>query len=329
MSTRDSKDQCCEKNESLITEEVPVVLENETVDGYCQWLQEPNNAFHPAGKIILRNELPGGKYDILWSGQRNQYYFVKTNVYLDELLDLPNPIFNSIIDDIKYFWDNKKLFDKYKYAYKRGILLFGEPGCGKTSITAQLSEIVIGMGGIIFSINNGRMLENYATAIPNLLKRIQPDVPILALIEDLDGLLRNTENETLLLNILDGLNQTNNVVFIGNTNYPENLKERILNRPSRFDKRYYIGPPNAAVRKYYFENKITADDLAKTNMNELVEKSEGLTLAHLGEMIKGIYIFNKNIDEVINELKNMKNFISSNKFETKSGSVGFGNKSKK
>jgi AAA+ superfamily predicted ATPase len=298
-------------------------------DGYCQWLKEANNVYHPVGKIELMQELPGGKYDILWSNERSQYYFIKTNVVLDELLELPNPTFNSIIGDIKYFWKNKSLFDKYKYAYKRGILLFGEPGCGKTSITAQLTDyITTKMNGIVFSINNGRMLDFYASAVPNLLKRIQPDVPVLVLIEDLDGLLRNTENETLLLNILDGLNQTNNVVFIGNTNYPENLKDRILNRPSRFDKRYYIGPPNAAVRKFYFENKITPDDLKKTNINELVEKSEGLTLAHLGELIKGIYIFNKTVNEVVDDLRDMKNFISSSKFDSKGTSVGFSNKKK-
>lgn len=298
-------------------------------DGYCQWQVEPNGAYYPVSKIRLIDELPGGKYDIQWSNETNQYFFSKTSVELDELLNLPNPTFNSIIDDIKYFWNNKELFDKYKYTYKRGILLYGEPGCGKTSITAQLSEIVIKMNGIVLSINDGRTLGNYSDAVPRILKRIQPDVPILALIEDLDGLLRDNDYETSLLNILDGLNQTKNVVFVANTNYPENLKDRILNRPSRFDKRYYIGPPNAAVRKFYFENKITDDDLSKTNIDELVEKSEGLTLAHLGEMIKGIYIFNKKIDDVINELKDMKNFISSSKFETKGASVGFGNKSKK
>lgn len=316
-------------NESI---EVPVESERtskEKSDGYCQWRKEPNGEYHPMSEITLVDELPGGKYDILWSNQTNQYYFSKTNVILDELLDLPNPVFSSIINDIKYFWNNKELFDKYHYAYKRGILLFGEPGCGKTSITAQLSDIIIKMNGVVFSINNSRMLNNYADAVPNLLKRIQPNVPVLALIEDLDGLIRHTDTETQLLNILDGLNQMENVVYIGNTNYPENLKERILNRPSRFDKRYYIGPPSAAVRKFYFENKITEEDLEKTNIDELVEKSEGLTLAHLGELIKGIYIFNKNINDVITELKDMKNFISSSKFETKNSSVGFGTKSKK
>jgi len=321
-----------EKSEEPI--EVPsikVSTEEVNTGGYCQWQKESNNEYYPVGDIILTNKLPAGKYDIEWSNRREVFFFIKTSVVLDELLDLPNPVFNSIIDDIKYFWNNKNLFEKYRYAYKRGILLFGEPGCGKTSITAQLSEIIINtMNGVVFSINNGHMLEKYAQAVPKILRTIQPDTPILVLIEDLDGLLLHNDNETLLLNILDGLNQTNNVVFIGNTNYPEKLKDRILNRPSRFDKRYYIGPPNSSVRKYYFENKITADDLLKTNIDELVEKSEGLTLAHLGELIKGVYIFNKNVDDVIDELKDMKNFISSSKFESNGKTVkGFSGDAKK
>jgi len=55
-----------------------------------------------------------------------------------------------------------------------------------------------------------------------------------------------------VLNLLDGVKQVDNIIYIATTNYPELLEERILNRPSRFDRRFHIGTPSAEVRKFYF-----------------------------------------------------------------------------
>lgn len=298
-------------------------------NGFIEWIVGPNDQYIPTLKITTISKLLPGKYKIEWNGVYNEWMFVKQSINLDELLNLPNSVFNEILEDINYFWDNKHLFNKYKFAYKRGILLWGNPGCGKSSLTALLSQQVINKNGIVISINNSEDLQRYLSAMSSIFRKIEPDTPVLVLYEDLDGLVRNSEVETLLLNILDGMNQSENVVNIGCTNYPENLKERVLNRPSRFDKRYYIGLPDASVRKFYFENKIFPEDIERMGgesfLTKIVSETESLTLSHLGEFIKSVFIFNNDVDSTISLLKDMSKNISSTKNQGVK-SMGFANK---
>jgi AAA+ superfamily predicted ATPase len=303
-------------------------LENEdtsnNTSNYSEWIESDNQTFFPSIKVITHKKLQPGLYDIDYSHTRESYFFKKKELVLDELIKLPDPTFNLVLKDMEYFWNNEQNFIDYNFAYKRGILLYGPPGCGKTSLTALLSNYLVkNIGGIVFSIKTSRDLDFYSHAIPDYFKVIENKTPILTLIEDLDGLLAFKENETMLLNILDGFKQINNAVYIGCTNYPEQLKDRILNRPSRFDKRYYIGKPLADVRKFYLENKIKNDDLNKYSIDDIVKKTEGLSLAHIGELIKSVYIFGKELDESIEELHNMSNFISSTKFEKNDKPTGF------
>jgi energy-coupling factor transporter ATP-binding protein EcfA2 len=293
---------------------------NEKKIGYEDWIVGANNQFIPTPKITTIKKLIPGKYSIKWNDEYSRYCFVRESVNLDELLYLPNPVLEKIITDIDYFWDHKDLFEKYKFAYKRGILLYGKPGCGKSSITALLSEQVIAKGGIVLSVNNQDALHVYYNSIASIFRFIEPDTRILTIFEDLDGLVRNSETETVLLNILDGMNQSENVVNIGCTNYPENLKERILNRPSRFDKRYNIGLPDAKVRKFYLEHKINEEDLkiiGGNSFDDIVSKTEGLTLAHLGELIKSVFIFGNSLDNTLKTLTDMSLTISSSNDENR------------
>lgn len=297
---------------------------SKNVSNYSEWIESDNQTFFPSTKLVIHKKLPAGLYDVDYSHSKESYYFKRKELVLDELINLPDPTFKLILDDMQYFWNNEKKFDTYNFAYKRGILLYGPPGNGKTSLTALLSNYLINnKGGVVFSMKTGGDLDYYAQAIPDYLRVIEKNTPILTLVEDLDGLLAYKENETLLLNILDGFKQINNAVYIGCTNYPEQLKDRILNRPSRFDKRYYIGNPLADVRKFYLENKIKNDDLKRYAINDIVKKTEGLSLAHLGELIKSVYIFGKDLDESIDELRSMSDFISSTKFEKGNKPSGF------
>lgn len=298
-----------------------------TENKYTCWVKEKNNEYIPC--LTTYPTLEPGKYKIKWNSSFGNYVFARESLVLDDLLELPNNTFREILSDINYFWDNRQLFTKYKFSYKRGILLYGNPGCGKSSIVALLSLQIIKKGGIVLSIQSYDDLNNYNNEFRKTFKTIQPNTPVLVIFEDLDALIRSSEAETMLLNVLDGMNQSSNIVNIGCTNYPENLKERILNRPSRFDKRYYFGLPDALNRKFYFENKILPEDIEKSGgesfINDLVSKTEGLSLAHLGELIKSIFIFKNTLEDTLSILRGMEKTISSSRNDgTKS--VGFTNK---
>lgn len=296
-------------------EEVEQTEEEKTY--YKEWIEHRANEFIPTPTVVLKPQIPPGSYIIKWDYQNGYPIFTKKPVKLDELLVLPDPVFTSILHDIQYFWDNKEKFEEYRYAYKRGILLYGPPGSGKTSLIALLSDDIIKRGGIVINIKDANDLSIYNDSVGKIFRNIQPDTPVLTIMEDLDGLAQVKETETLLLNILDGVYQLTNVVYLACTNYPENLQDRILNRPSRFDKRYFIDLPNETVRKFYLERKIYPDDLAKLDLDDIVKKTEGLSMAHLGEFVKSTFIFGKTVEESIHSLKEMGVFISSTKFKQK------------
>lgn len=304
-------------------EESPPKIEEKT-NNFCKYVIGDNNKFFPSKKVEFTKTLPPGMYTLEWDDHMRVYAFVKTEIVTDELIMLPDGIFETILKDLDFFWKNKPKFDEYGFNFKRGILLYGEPGNGKSCLTALISNQVMKLGGVIFNIRSARDLDSYINAIPNYFKFIQPTTPILTIIEDLDGLSQKPDDETALLNILDGFFQMDNCVYLGCTNYPEKIKERILNRPSRFDKRYHITLPDRKVRKFYLEQKIDKNDKKKYDINKIADKTEGLSIAHLGELIKSVFIFGKSIEASIKELKKMKDYISSSNFEgSETKGIGF------
>lgn len=315
-----------EAQNNIISEAPEAALDvNINARQYSEWIVDVNNQYVPHIKREVAPVVPPGKYSIVWNNNFHQLCLSKEEVYLDELLEFPNTQFSEILKDIDYFWDNKQLFEKYKFVYKRGILLHGPAGCGKSCLTALLSEQVIKKNGIVISIKDTNDLDKYHE-IKYAFRSIQKDTPLVLIFEDLDGLVKNSNAEVALLNILDGTNQTQNILHIGCTNYPELLKDRILNRPSRFDRRYKIDMPTKEIRKFYFEHKIRSEDITRMGgdsfMNKIINETEGLSLAHLSELIRSIFIFGNDVDESIKILKDMNNtHISSTQYGKES--IGF------
>lgn len=49
----------------------------------------------------------------------------------------------EIMEDIKLFWNREEMFKRYGYTHKRGILLYGQPGNGKSYLIQVLSRHLI------------------------------------------------------------------------------------------------------------------------------------------------------------------------------------------
>lgn len=273
---------------------------------YSQWLKRGTNIFLPTDNSVTQGAIDAGVYDIKHNPDTG-YYLMKKELNLDELIELPCPEGVEVISGIETFWKKKKKFHEYGYAYKRGVLLYGIPGGGKSSIINLLCKKLIDeKNGVIFTLSNQDELRYYTNFMPEIYRMIEPTRPIICIIEDIDGVCQNKEVESNLLNVLDGIEQLQNVVYLATTNYTEKLSERILNRPNRFDIRIEVKSPNAECRKIYFEHKLKETDLKKIDIDEWVKKTEGMTMAHLGEIIKSVIILDNDFDETIERLGGMK-----------------------
>ncbi len=229
--------------------------------------------------------------------QSSGLHFLKSPLKTDELVEV-DPATKEILDEIERFWAKKDKYAEYGMLWKRGILLWGTPGGGKTSIINQVAKKVIDKGGIVIYVD-------YANLIPDGLKAlrsVEPDRPILLILEDLDDMLMEYEESTIL-NIIDGEAQIDNVIILATANKPEKLDKRVRNRPSRFDIVKRIGLPNAKARRTFLSKKIP--DLTEEELTTWVEDTRGLSLAHLRDLVVGVKILEHPYQETVRRLLDM------------------------
>ncbi len=316
-------------NERPQTEQEKKISEGQK-SGYVEWIRRGDQMFIPSEEVKTADKVEPGLYSIRYS-QNIGFYLFKENYKYDEILTLPTDDVQQVVEEIDDFWTKGEKFKEYGLAHKRGILLHGKQGTGKSSlINLIVTSLINDLGGIVLTIKSRDDLSNYASFMPQYFKVIEPNRPVVTIIEDLDGLLEySSEAESMLLNMLDGLEQMEKTVYIATTNYPEKLKARILNRPSRFDIRVEIKPPNAKVRKFYFLHKLKPHDIMSEenpnghDIDKWVELSDGLTMAHLREMIVSIVVLEKSLEYTIAKLRDLENTPSSSQYGREGGGVGY------
>lgn len=320
-----------EKKISDITGGDPVLAEapeNPYVNGYNQWSIQGDKFYFGYPTIDI---LPAGFYETLYDNQAGQYFFKKKSILTEEILMLPDDSLEIIVRDITKFWESRDLYDKYDYVYKRGILLYGPPGCGKTSLINLLSKKLIeDYNGIVINITDVDQIYNF-NSILEPFKEIEGDRKIIVIFEDIDNFTKDRNVLTKLLNILDGQGKIDNVVNIATTNYPEELEERIANRPSRFDRRYEIGLPTYKVREFYVKQKMHKEDLEKIDLEKWLRSTEGFTLDHLKELLLSYTVLGYSFEDALAEMQNMikTGQLRSVKSISQPDAIGFTTKSSK
>lgn len=269
---------------------------------FSKWNTSDGNIFTPAH--VCSDELPSGLYEIK-ANQQVGLYFSRINISTESILKLPDSNSEKVVKEIANFWNQEEVFKKYQLTYKRGILLWGPPGSGKTCTIKLIIDDVIKRGGIGLKFCHPEL---FSEGI-KILRDIQPDVPIVVLMEDLDSTIE-TYDESMIINILDGVDRIDKVIFLATTNYPEKLGQRIINRPSRFDRRYKIDYPTADARKMYLNHLFNRNDKKDYDIDQWVEDTKDMSLAHLRELFVAVVILGNEYSESIELLQLMRDSIS-------------------
>ncbi|MBS3067310.1 AAA family ATPase [Candidatus Micrarchaeota archaeon] len=165
----------------------------------------------------------------------------------------------SIIEPLK----NPELAKKYKKKIGGGIILYGPPGCGKTSITMALAgETKLNIINIKVSDILDKWIGNSEKNIHAAFETARKNAPCILFLDELDGLgWRRAEAEhswersmiAQLLIEIDQIDKKNeNVLVLGATNAPWFIDDA-LKRSGRFGKLIYVSPPDGASREALFK----------------------------------------------------------------------------
>lgn len=297
-----------------------VVVNSDNADGESRW-SEGDGIFWRAKKT--HEKLPSGLYNCVYVDGIG-HALRKQDLNTDDLLILPEKNSTRIFGEFEKFWtpERKAGFIKHGFLYKRGFLLFGPPGSGKTSlINLMMKTIIQRYNGIIVVVEN----PNIASGALNMVRKNEPDRPLITIMEDIDALVESY-GESEYLALLDGAEQINNVIHIGTTNYPERLDKRFVDRPSRFDTVVKIGMPGWDAREAYFKAKMDNqgyDWWTPEELEKWTKLSKGLSVAHMREMIISVCCLDQHIDETVSRLRKMHNIKLSSENENDGSPVGF------
>ncbi|XP_015675963.1 mitochondrial chaperone BCS1 [Protobothrops mucrosquamatus] len=215
-------------------------------------------------------------------------------------------ISERIVQDVKEFVDNPKWYIDRGIPYRRGYLLYGPPGCGKSSfITALAGKLQYSI--CLLSLSDRSLSDDRL----NHLLSVAPQQSII-LLEDIDAAFVSrdlaAENPVAyqgmgrltfsgLLNALDGVASSEARLVFMTTNYMDRLDPALI-RPGRVDLKQYIGHCSEWQFKQMFHKfypdqpSVLAEQFAKRALSVSVKISaaqvQGYFMLHKADPVKAI-----------------------------------------
>ena len=231
---------------------------------------------------------------------------LKTSIYTDinknDIIQTSDAKFDDIIghdeilDDIKFLTkliQNPKIGDKVGAKIPKGILLSGDPGCGKTLI----AKAIAGEAGVPFLYQNAssfidRFVGVGAKHVRDLFKLAKQNAPCVIFIDEIDaigidreqnkGTSEHDQTIDALLQAMDGFSSRDGIFVIAATNRPDVL-DKALTRAGRFDRQIIVAPPRDwKIRKDMFDHYLAKFTISKDlDTENLSKQTTGFTGADI------------------------------------------------
>ncbi|KAE8747280.1 hypothetical protein FOCC_FOCC005924 [Frankliniella occidentalis] len=219
---------------------------------------------------------------------------------------LDNGVADRIQSDVQEFISNPSWYTERGIPYRRGYLLYGPPGCGKSSfITALASELDLSI--CVLNLSERSLTDDRL----NHLLAVAPQQTII-LLEDIDAaFISRTESDKVaaayeglnrvtlsgLLNCLDGVASTEARIVFMTTNHLERLDPALI-RPGRVDLKEFIGhcSPNQLKTMFLrFYSGQGMEEKAELFVEAIVKAGKQVSPAQ----VQGYFMFFKDDPEAV------------------------------
>src|SRR6478672_4526520 len=248
--------------------------------------------------LFLMNQVQGGGGRVM--------QFAKSKAKLISK-DMPKTTFADVagceeaieeLGEIKEFLQEPAKFQAVGAKIPKGVLLYGQPGTGKT----LLARAVAGEAGVPFySISGSDFVEMFvgvgASRVRDLFEQAKANAPAIIFVDEIDAVGRHRgaglggghdEREQTLNQLLvemDGFDTNRGVILIAATNRPDILDPALL-RPGRFDRQIVVDRPDLegrkAILRVHSKGKPFATDV---DLDVIARRTPGFTGADLANVI--------------------------------------------
>jgi len=205
----------------------------------------------------------------------------------------PPPIL--ALADLDRLWNNtigflrrSRAAVRYGVVPKRGVLLLGEPGNGKTMacrwLAGQCRQSGLDWRNVTFQ------MYEHARQEGNLARLFWLDSPGIVLFDDFDAALRDREEagqselSTTFLGELDGVERKKGVVYLFTSNAQVAELDKAMRRPGRIDVILHFGYPDASLRRRLVRERWHPELVLAIDVEQLVAQTEDFSFAELEEV---------------------------------------------
>jgi AAA+ superfamily predicted ATPase len=218
-----------------------------------------------------------------WVKSQELYQAIRTASF-DNLI-LPAQLKQELREDLRRFFAAREMYEELNIPWKRGALLIGPPGNGKTH---AVKAIVNHLGQTCLYVKTFVNQYEDENAMKLVFDKARQMAPCVLVMEDLDSLV-NAQTRSFFLNEMDGFERNHGIAVLATTNYPEKLDPAILNRPSRFDRKYYFKLPTEQERLAYLalwnQSAKSQVRLSEEGLKETARLTNGFSFAYLKELM--------------------------------------------
>ncbi len=229
---------------------------------------------------------------------------IRTSAWDD--LVLSESVINLVRKDFESFLHREEWFRNNRLPFRRGYLLHGPPGNGKSSLIRTMLT-TSGLTGHSIRLFQEQTDDAH---LERMFRCAANTAPSMVVIEDIDRAFPRTPtpgvrcNVSLqqLLNCLDGIDSQDGVIVVATANDPTVLDAAILRRPGRFDRVVAVPAPDRQLRLRYFTK--FNPHLNEEALFRVAEDSDGFSFAQLKEayILAGQRAFERNTHVTGNDL---------------------------